>query len=164
MASRRTWIFLGVLAAALVVLLAAAGAAVYFVTRHVQTRQMSTADALREFDAVRTAFRDARPLFEVDDGDEPHPVRPLEALPTSPTPPTSLEILAWDPTDQRTVRLSLPFWVMRLGKSNVSVVDNGPGFNLERLDLNVDELARIGPALVLDYRNDEGVRVVLWTR
>jgi hypothetical protein len=53
---------------------------------------------------------------------------------------------------------------MRLGKSNVSVVDNGPGFNLERLDLNVDELARIGPALVLDYRNDEGVRVVLWTR
>ena len=164
MASRRTWIVLGVLAAGLVVLLAAAGAAVYFVTRHVQTRQTSTADALRTFDEVHSSLGGERPLFELDQDDEPRPVRPLDELPTSPTAPTSLEILAWDPSDQRTVRLTLPFWVMRLGKSDVSVVDHDPGFSLERLDLNVDELARIGPALVLDYRTSEGVRVLLWTK
>jgi hypothetical protein len=164
MASRRTWIVLGVLGAAVAVLFAAAGAAVYFVTRHVQTRQTSSAEALRQFEEVRTSFGGGRPLFELDQDDEPRPVRPLHELPTSPVAPTSLEILAWDPADARTVRLSLPFWVLRLGKSDVSVVGDGHGFSLEQLDLNADDLARVGPALVLDYRNTEGVRVLLWTK
>jgi hypothetical protein len=161
MASRRTWIVLGVLGAGLVLLLAAAGAAVFFVTQHVQTRRTTSADALRTFDEVRVAFAGARPLFELDPDDEPRAVRPLHELPTAPSAPTTLRI---HPDDQRTVRLSLPFWVLRLGKKDVTVVNDGEGFNLERLDLDVDELERVGPALVLDYRNSDGVRVMLWTQ
>ena len=38
------------------------------------------------------------------------------------------------------------------------------GFDFERLNLDVDELERIGPALVFDFRNQDGARVLLWTR
>jgi hypothetical protein len=164
-ASRRTWIVLGALGAGVAVLLVAAGAAVYFVTQHVETRETTSADALRALDEVRTSFGDQRPLYEFDQDDEPRAVRPLRELPTAPSTTTSLQILAWDPDDQRTVRLSLPFWVLRLGKSDVSVVsNNGSRFTLEQLDLDVDELARVGPALVVDYRGSEGVRVMVWTK
>lgn len=163
MASRRTWIVLGVLGAGLAVLLAAAGAAVYFVTQHVQTRRETSSEALRTFDAVRASFGNQRPLYEVDQDEEPRMVRPLSELPTAPAAPTRLQILAWDPEEQRTVRLALPFWMLRLGKSDVSVVQDDAGFNLERMQLDVDELARIGPALVFDFRNRDGVRVLLWT-
>jgi hypothetical protein len=163
-ASRRTWIVLGVLGAGVAVLLAAAGAAVYFVTQHVETRETTSADALRALDEVRTSFGDQRPLYELDQDDEPRAVRPLHELPTAASATTTLQILAWDPDDQRTVRLSLPFWVLRLGKSDVSVVGRESAFKLEHLALDVDELARVGPALVVDYRGSEGVRVMVWTK
>jgi hypothetical protein len=38
------------------------------------------------------------------------------------------------------------------------------GFDLEHLNLDGEELARIGPALVFDYRDRDGARVLLWTQ
>ena len=108
MASRRTWIVVGVLGAGVAVLLVAAGGALYFVSQHVQTRRTTSADALRGFDEVRAAFGGQRPLYELDQQDEPRAVRPLRELPTAAKPPTNLWILAWDPQEERTVKLSLP--------------------------------------------------------
>ena len=164
MASRRTWIVVGVFGAGVVVLLAAAGTAVYFVTQHVQTRHATSTDAVRAFEEVRAAFGGQRPLYELDHAEEPRAVRPLSDLPTAKTPPTNLWILAWDPTEERTVKLSLPLWMLRLDKMKVAVVQDDAGFDLERLQLSVDELVRVGPALVFDFRNSEGVRVLLWTQ
>lgn len=78
-------------------------------------------------------------------------------------PASNLWILAWDPDEARTVTLSLPLWMLRLGKRNVSVGHEADGFDLERLQLDVDELSRVGPALIFDFRNSDGVRVLLWT-
>ena len=44
---------------------------------------------------------------------------------------------------------------------------NQMGFSLPGMvtpTLDVDELGRIGPVLLLDYRNQDGVRVLLWTK
>ena len=163
MASRRTWIVVGVLGAAVCLLLVAAGTAIYFVTQHVQTGRSTSTEALRTFEGVRASFGAQRPLYELDQSDEPRAVRPLRELPTSPKPSTNLWILAWDPGEERTVKLSLPFWMLRLGRHDVSVVKKDAGFNLEGLQLDVDELARVGPALVFEFRNHEGVRVLVWT-
>jgi hypothetical protein len=46
-------------------------------------------------------------------------VRPLRELPNAPRPSATLRILAWDPDEERTIKLSLPFWVLRLGKRDV---------------------------------------------
>jgi hypothetical protein len=41
---------------------------------------------------------------------------------------------------------------------------NTDGFDLKELDLDVKELRRIGPALVHDFRDTSGERVLIWTQ
>lgn len=166
MATRKTWIWIivGVAGVCVIALLAVAGAGVYFVAHHVQTEDASNADAMRSFDAVRATFKEQRALYEIDAQERPRAARTTQELPTSPVKPQDLRILAFDPEKQRLVKVSLPFWLLRLGKQKIDVMNGDRGFDLERLNLDVAELERIGPALVFDFRNHEGVRVLLWTQ
>jgi hypothetical protein len=156
-------VLIGLFATGLVVLVAAAGAGIYYVTRHVQAEPSSSADAIREFDAVKQSFANARPLYEMDRADHPRATKPLSSLPTAPTPPKDLRVLVWDPDQERVLKLSLPFWMLRLGKQKFSL-PQGQGVDLDRFDLDLGQLERIGPALVVDYRHAEGARVLLWTQ
>jgi hypothetical protein len=54
--------------------------------------------------------------------------------------------------------------MLRVGQQKFSFSHDHPGFDLDGLDLDVSQLERIGPALVFDYREDTGVRVLLWTQ
>jgi len=163
--SRKTWIWIIVacLALGVVAMAAVAGLGLYFVASHISTGRTSSADALRTFDEVRAEFKDARPLFEIDSHDEPRPTRRLTDLPASSTKPKNLWILAWDPDDERLSKISLPFWILRMGKQNIDVRHDG-GFDLDKLDLDVDELERVGPVLIFDFRTSDGERVLVWTR
>ena len=60
--------------------------------------------------------------------------------------------------------INLPFWILRMGHRRMPVGRRERGFDLNRLNLDVDELERIGPALVFDFRNQDGVRVLVWTQ
>jgi len=166
MATRKTWIWIivGVAGVCLLGLIAIAGAGVYFVAHHVQTQGTSSVEAMRSFDAVRAMFKEQRALYEIDAQERPRVARSTQELPTSKVKPQDLKILAFDPEKQRLVKVSLPFWLLRLGKQKIDVMNDEPGFDLERLNLDVAELERIGPALVFDFRSHEGVRVLLWTQ
>jgi hypothetical protein len=166
MATRKTWILIiaGSLGVCVLGLVCVAGAGVYFVTHHVHTVHASDADAMREFDSVHATFHGQRALYESsDDADRPQPTRSVTDIPTAARPANLLRVLAWDPDEGRLVNVSLPFWLLRMGKRKMDVVRDDRGFDLERLNLDVDELARIGPTLVFDFRNRQGVRVVLWS-
>jgi hypothetical protein len=166
MANRRTWLWIigGVAASGLLGLIAIAGAGVYFVSRHVETQDSTGAQAVVAFDRVTADFASRRALYELDARERPQLTVPLAALPTSTATPTSLMVQAWDPEQERLVRLSLPFWLLRLGPEQMRVSRREHGFDFHQLELDIDELERIGPALVLDYRNQDGVRVLLWTK
>lgn len=166
MASRRTWVWVvvGGCGVVLVGLIGVAGAGVYFVTRHITTERSSSAEALQAFDAVRTSFAGAKPLYELDNSERPILARRLSDLPTSSARPDHLWVLAWDPAEERLIKVAMPFWILRLHKTKMAFGPDDRGFGLEHLDLDADELARIGPALVFDFRDDGGVRVLLWTQ
>jgi len=166
MATRRTWVWVvvGVAGVGLVCLVGIAGSGVYFVSHHVQAERTSSAEAIQTFQSVLTALGPPPPLFEVGQGDEPRLVKPLADVTTADIPADTLWMMAWDPERDRLVRLSLPFWLLRLGSHKVRVMRGGNSFDVERLHLDVDELARIGPALVIDARTEDGARVLLWTR
>lgn len=165
MAAKKTWVWIVVacLAATVVALIAVAAAGVYFVAHHIQTQRSSSADALAAFDAVTGSFGGRRPLYELDNAEQPRLAQPLADLPTSGTEPDALWILAWDPDDERLVRVSLPLWMLHVGRAKMELAGEH-GFDLQRLDLDGDELRRIGPALVFDFRSREGARVLLWTQ
>ncbi len=164
MASRKTWIWIivGVLGLCVLALLAIAGAGVYFVSSHVGTERASASDAQRAFDQVREQFK-SPPLFTLDENDHVQTERPVDQLPAGSVHPGTLWVLAWDSNDERLVRVSLPFWLLRLGQHKVNV-SGGHGFELERLHLNIDQLERIGPALLLDHRPADRDHVVIWTQ
>jgi hypothetical protein len=165
MATRKTWlwIILGGLGLCLMALFAVAGAGVYFVAQHFDTEPVSGADALRAFDNARDRFKDAKPLFELDDRERPRLTRQLSTLPTSSVKPEHLWILAWDPDEGRTVKISLPFWILRLGRQNIKI-GGGRDFDLERLNIDLRDLERVGPLLLLDQRSTSGERVLIWTQ
>jgi len=157
-------VVVGTAGVGIVFLIGAAGAGVYFVTRHISTEKSTGADAIRAFDAVRAAFPNQKPLYDLDDAEQPRITKPLSDIPTSSTKPEHLWVLAWDPEEQRLVKVSLPFWIIRLRKSKMEVVGKDGGFDLERLNLDGEELERIGPSLIFDFRDRDGVRVLIWTQ
>lgn len=166
MATAKTWlwIILGFLGVCVFGLALVAGAGVYFVSRHIQVRPTTGAHALQTFDATRATFKAQPPLIELDEFERPHTTRRLSELPTSAVKPTDLHLLIWDTDENRLMNISIPFWVLRFGRQKMRFSDGGHGFNVERLNLDVPELERIGPALVLDYRASSGDRVLIWTQ
>ncbi len=165
MASRRTWIWIVVIFFGVCVLglMATAGAGIYFVASHIDMSSSTTTDAARAFDSVKATFKDQKPLFEIDSYERAKAARPLAELPTSPLKPRHLWIQAWDPDEERIVKISVPFWLLRLGKRKVDLA-HGEGFDLDRLNIDVRELERIGPMIVIDLRSPRGERVLLWTQ
>jgi len=157
------WIVLACLGVCVIAMFVLAGAGMYFVMNHVNVTRSSSADALRSFDDARKQFKDQQPLFVIDNREQPRMARPLTELPNGSVKPQHLWILAWDPEEEKVVKLSLPFWLLRMGKKKMTVMESG-GFDLERLNVDWRELERIGPALVFDLKSSHGERVLIWTR
>jgi hypothetical protein len=166
MATRRTWVWVVVGAAGvgLLLLVGIAGSGVYFVSHHVHAERASSPEAIHSFQFVLTSLGSSTPLYEIDATDDPRLLKPLADFPTADVPSDTLWMMAWDPEQDRLVRVSMPFWLLRFGSHKMRVMHGGNGFEVERLHLDVDELARIGPALVIDFRNQDGARVLVWTR
>ena len=166
MATRKTWIWIivGVLALCVIAMLAVAGAGVYFVASHIDTKAASSADAGIEFDKARALLNNQKPLFELDSRERPRLTREIASLPTAAAKPEYLWILAFDPDREgRLVRVNLPFWLLRLGRKKIQVMDRSE-FDLSRLNIDVGDLERIGPQLLVDYRSNSGERVLVWTK
>lgn len=166
MATAKTWLwilvaFLGLCVLGLVLL---AGAGFYFVSQHIALQTTTGAEAVRTFESARAPFKTEQPIVEIDPLERAHLHRQLADLPTSPVKPTGLYVLAWDPDDGRLARIVLPFWVMRLGRQKIDFLNDAHDFNFDRLNLDVAELERIGPALLVDYRTPSGERVLIWTQ
>jgi hypothetical protein len=163
MATKRTWLLIigGAVAFCVLALIVIAGAGMYFVSQHVSTERSTGADAIRAFETARKRYKE--PLFEIDRTEHLKIIRPLAEMPTSGDKPEYMWILAWDPDDERLVKLSLPFWLLKMGRRKIDIMQE-EGFSLDRLNLDIHELERIGPALVVDYRTPSGERVLIWTQ
>jgi hypothetical protein len=168
MASKQTWIWVivGVVGVCMLGLFVLAGAGMYFVSHHISAVKSTAADALDQFDHARAPFKGQRPLIEVDDLERERSTRPLSEMPTSTTRPQQMWVLAWNPNEEppRLVRVSIPFWILRLGHRKFDVMNGDRGLDFDRMHLDINELERIGPALVMDYSRMSGERVLIWTQ
>lgn len=164
MARKRTWIWVVVGAIGLVVLafIAFAAAMTYLVVRDLDIRDSSAVSASTEFERVRQRFAGQEPLIMVDDIDAARPRITKRAVgaPAARKPET-LHILAFDPDDEKLVRLHLPFWLLRFGNQGRIQIGRGT-VEVEKLGLTVGDLERHGPGLVLDHQGKDGERVLLW--
>jgi len=159
------WVVVGVIVAGILGIVAIAAASIYYVSRHVDTREVSPAMASREFDEVRARFASQKPLIELDErGDlvRTNPDRPAQKNPKSPE---QIHVLAFDSREGRMVRVTIPFWLLRLKVGGTTIdLNRGGKMNLDDLKLSVEDLERFGPTLIIDHSSRDGERVLVWSQ
>jgi hypothetical protein len=161
----KTWVWVVVAIFAICVLgvVALAGTGYYFVTKHFDTKVASPASAGVEFEQIKAQFVGQKPLIELDEWGHflrANPDRPAQA---NMQRPEQLYVLAFDPDDERIVKVTIPFWLLRL-KPRGTVDFNGGKLELEDLKLSVEDLERFGPTLIVDHKATSGERVLVWSQ
>jgi hypothetical protein len=156
------WVVVGLLVVCVLGVIAMAAAGLWFVKSHVDIRSTTTTAVAEDFQTVRARFSNQKPLIELDErGNFLHA---NVDRPAGSTRPQTLNIMAYDPDDQKIVRLDLPFWLLRL-KMQGTRIDVGSGnVDLAKLRLTVEDLERFGPTLILDQKDGEGARVLIWSQ
>jgi hypothetical protein len=157
---RWIWWVVGTLFVLFLVSALGVGACVYLVASHVDARPVTTKQAEAEFDAVRARFKGQAPLLELRHNGQVLVERLEERAGTYRGPlPTSLRILAWERGEPKRVRLTIPIWLLRM-KGTMDLHSKEAG--LERLNVNVEDIERAGPALLIDH-TDGRARLLVWT-
>jgi|SRR5947207_11212790 len=162
---KRTWV--AILVAILIIIvmggIVLVGSAAFYIRRHVSTQFVDDSVALTEFERERARFAGQQPLVEMRDE---HNSTVHRRIASSATELQTLRILAFDSHNGKLVRMSIPFWLLRLmpGKRFNMGKNDGIDFDTERMHLTVDDLERAGPGLVLDGKDLRGGGLVLvWT-
>jgi hypothetical protein len=160
------WIVVGVVALGILGVIVLAGVGFYLFSQHVQTEAVAAEDAEVRFADIRQRYgKDARPVIELDDRGDLLRTNPDRQAPVDAPTPTALHVMAYDADDNRIVRLSVPFWLLRLQKGGNARIDlGGRRVDLEELKLTVEDLERMGPALIVDHRDRRGQRVLVWSQ
>jgi hypothetical protein len=162
----RPWIWVAVATVVIGIfgIVAMAGIGFYFASKHIDTRAASPASAAKDFEDVRARFIGQPPLIELDDRGHfvrAHTKRPK---PAQVKAPEHLNVLAYDPDDGRIVRLTIPFWLLRLKMGNATIDFNGRQMDLDDLRLSVEDLERYGPALIAEHKAPDGSHVIVWSQ
>jgi hypothetical protein len=158
------WVLVGLVVLGILAILAVAGMGFYFFTQHFDTKVVSRAGAAAEFEQAKAAFTGQKPLIELDDRGRflrSNPDRPSR---TNWRTPVQLNVLAFDPDDERIVKVTIPFWLLKFKSHGATVDFNGGRLDLEDLKLTVDDLERMGPTLIVDLHTHSGERVLVWSQ
>jgi hypothetical protein len=157
------WVVMAIVVVGILCLVAVAGVGFYYASQHIQTRAASPESAARDFEEIRARFSGQQPLIELDD--RGHFVRAHTNRKTMTSrAPESVHVLAYDPDEARLVRLSIPFWLLRLKTGNASIDFNGRKMDLDDLRLSVDDLERYGPTLIAEHKTPDGSHVIVWSQ
>ena len=160
MAKKRSTLVLVIVGVAVCAVLAFAGGLVWFFTSALERSPADEATAEARFQELRDRFRGVAPVFEMGSKG------PVLNRQRPPKPATgqlrSLEMLGWDCNDAELVRVTIPFWMVRLKPGNINV-SSGEGNRSVRLSLSADDLEGYGATLLLDHTDEEGYHLVLWT-
>ena len=168
MANRKTTV-LAILGAAFLVVIVFAVLAVvglvYFFRTHVSTVEASNRTAVEEIARTRERFAGQTPMIERRDGDEDYNDRFIVHPPdpeAKPKPVQTLRVLAYNPRDERMVRVGIPFWILRLApRGKLNLLDN-TDVDIGHTRLTVEDLERHGPGIILDAKDHRGSQVIVW--
>ena len=154
------WIVLGVIGFLIICMLAFAAFGLYFVSRNLDMEQATSTEASESFESVRAKFKDA-PIITLD-SEERVTLSRRPPEPAASERPTMMYVMAYDRDDERIVRVTIPFWMLRLGREKIRL-GTGGDLEFEQLKLTAEELERYGPSLLLDHVEGTN-RVLVWTQ
>jgi hypothetical protein len=160
--SSRLWI--GLLLLTLLALLMA-GLSFLVFSSWSELRSVTPEEAERSFAAGLAAAGGEPAYIEIDTGGAARVRRELEGEEAQDL--ETMHVLAWDPQGSRLLVVAFPFWFVRLKMSdtfNLGTLLALLHLDWTNLDLKVTEedLRRRGKGLILDFRLENGRRILLW--
>ncbi|HYT65946.1 MAG TPA: hypothetical protein VEL51_05985 [Vicinamibacterales bacterium] len=156
------WVVVGIFVFGILGVVAMAAAGLWFIKSHVEIRPATTAAVSTDFQTIRTRFAGQRPLIELDEhGNFLHA---NTDRPAGTIAPRTLNIMAFDSKDERVVHIELPFWLLRLKMRGSRIDVGGSNVDLGKLRLTVEDLERYGPTLIVDQKDVDGSRVLIWSQ
>ena len=158
------WVVIGIVVIGILGIVAMAGVGLYVFSRHIDTKTATPATASRDFERVRAQFTGQRPLIELDARGKYLRSNTDRRTPPGARAPEALNVLAFDPDDNRIVKVSIPFWLLRMKMKGTTIDFNGSQMDLEDLKLTVEDLERFGPTLIVDHASTSGERVLVWSQ
>lgn len=160
---RRRWpiVLAGVAVVVTVILIALVVAGTMFVKNNVQVAEGTSRErAEAAFDAARRPFADARPLLVM--GDDKRPVlAPGAETRRNPGTVSNLHILAWDADDGSLATVTVPLWLLAMKPGPIVLGDVTDAWKTDSVQLDVKDLERYGPGVLLDLTAPDGERVLI---
>ncbi len=156
------WVVVGIVAVGIMCVIAAAAVGLWFLRSHVDIHPATTAAVSDEFQTVRARFANQKPLIELDEhGNMFHANtdRPQRSGQVQ-----TLKFIAFDPDAERVVKMDIPFWLLRLKMRGTRFDFGGNNVDLAKLRITVEDLERYGPTLILDHKEPDGSRVLIWSQ
>jgi hypothetical protein len=158
------WVVVAIIAICVLGVVTMAGLGFYFFSQHFDTKVATPATAGVEFERAKAQFTGQKPLIELDERG-----RFLRANSDRPArgnakTPDQIHVLAFDPDDERIVKMTIPFWLLRFQSRGAKIDLNGGRLDLEDLKLTVEDLERFGPTLIVDLKTNDGERVLVWSQ
>lgn len=156
------WIILGILFVLFVAAATAVFMTVSYFRQNIQiARDISDADANREFDAALAKFPGQQPLIRLVDG-RPQFVADRANPPGSVKPLTTMHVIAFDEDDGELAQVSLPFWLLRMRDRPIELSAYSRGWDDDGVSFKIEDLEKAGPGIVMDLTRPRDGRVLVW--
>lgn len=162
--TRRRWpiVLAGVAVFVTVVVIALAVAGTLFVRNNVQVAEGASRErAEAAFEAAVRQFADPRPLLVMEDDTHPA-LAPGAASRRNPGTVSALHVLAWDADRGSLATVTVPLWLLAMKPGPILFGDYVPdAWKTDRVQLDVKDLERYGPGVVLDVTTPDGQHVLI---
>jgi hypothetical protein len=161
---RRRWpiVLAGVAVFVTVVVIALAVAGTLLVRNNVHVAEgASRESAQAAFDAAVRQFADARPLLVMGDDTRPALAPGAESR-RNPGTVSALHVLAWDADKGSLATVTVPLWLLAMKPGPIVFGDYvSDAWKTDRVQLDVKDLERYGPGVVLDMTAPDGQHVLI---
>ena len=161
------WIALGV--ACLVVMVGAVvvGGLAYVIYQQLAIKQsvVEPTDAAKQLDELRAQFHEP-PHVQLSWRPDGHPDVTLSKPKTPSTVAlTVMHVAAFDPKEHHLVRVTVPFWLIRVAGAKMSFTGAEILHDLDTPSgrLTPADIEALGPGLLVDDRQPDGTQVLIWT-
>ena len=160
---KRTWLWVVLGVFVFFVAIAAGGLflAVSFFRQNMSVADASATTADEQFDAVRARFAGRTPLIQLVDG-RPQLMADVATQTPSSTTVTTVHLMAWDDDEEKLVRFSVPFWLLRMKSGPIRLSAYSSGWDDRGVSFRVEDIEKYGPGLLLDVNEDREGRVLIW--
>jgi hypothetical protein len=163
------WIALGIACFIVMVGVAVIGGLGYMIYQQfsVKAAFVQAQDANHELDQVRAQFAGQSPKLTISETADGKP--DVKIAPSTSAPPaslTSLHVAAFDPSAHKLVRMTIPFWLLRMaphGKMQVNGEEVLSHLSTPSGQLTAQDIEALGPGLLVDEIRPGGGRVIIWT-